>query len=51
MICPKTDNKIKEFYSISQASRETGITRTSINRVLKGGRKTSGGYKWEYVTD
>ncbi len=40
---------IKEFPSISEAERETGILNSSIVACLKGRYKTSGGYKWEYV--
>ncbi len=39
-------NTIKEYPSIIEASRETGISRTGIGRCLKGERKTAGGYKW-----
>lgn len=37
---------IKEFFSIKEANRETGIM--SIWLCLDGRIKTSGGYKWQY---
>jgi len=40
---------IKRWDCISDASRKLGIKTQSICRVCKGGRKTTGGYKWEYV--
>lgn len=42
-----TGNWIK-FSSGRQAARETGISATSINNVLKGISKTAGGFKWKY---
>ena len=41
---------INKFYSISEASRETGVTRTSIGECCRGERKQTGGYKWKYDT-
>lgn len=40
---------IKEYYSISQASRELSINLSSIVNCLKGRYKTSGGFKWKYL--
>lgn len=40
---------INVYDSIRDASRKTGINRHSINNVLGGKCKTSGGYKWEYA--
>lgn len=42
---------INEFSSTREAERETGILQSSISRVCTGGRgrKTAGGYRWEYV--
>lgn len=39
---------VARFKSITEASRATGIGRTSINNVLKGWSKTAGGYGWQY---
>lgn len=39
---------IKEFLSIIQASRETGILATSISNCLNGRSSSSGGYRWRY---
>lgn len=46
------DNKnksINTFNSISDASRKTGITITSISYVCNKKRKTAGGYVWHFV--
>jgi hypothetical protein len=41
--------KIKEYYSISEASRMLNIKNSGIVNCLKGRLKTSGGFKWEYL--
>ena len=40
---------IKEYKSISLASKETNISKSSISGVLRGKRKTSGGFVWKYL--
>lgn len=42
------NNFLKEFESLSQAERETGIETPHIHRVSKGNRLTAGGYIWKY---
>jgi hypothetical protein len=44
----KNNNFIKQYKSISEAGRETGIGFVAISNCLRGKTKTSGGYKWEY---
>lgn len=39
--------KIKEYNSITEAMRETGISN-HISCCLRGTRKTAGGFKWKY---
>ena len=39
----------KIFESTCEASRELGISQSSISLVCRGKRKTAGGYHWEYV--
>ena len=39
---------IKEYESIAIASRETNIKAPHICNVLKGIRKSAGGFQWEY---
>jgi len=41
---------IRQFYSISEASRQTNIGRTNISNSLanQSGIKTAGGYVWDY---
>lgn len=40
--------KLNEFISISEASRETGCHRSKIIAVANGDRKTTGGFVWEW---
>jgi group I intron endonuclease len=41
-------NIINEFFSATEAERQTGIKAGSICMCLKGKSKTSGGFIWEY---
>lgn len=47
--CDLDDNFIKEYQSVSEASRQTGITITSISYSANKKRKTGGGYLWHFV--
>lgn len=51
--CVQIDNGVflKEFDSITEASKETGIPRTSINSCVRGRRKSAGGFTWKYKED
>lgn len=40
-------NEINKFYSITEASRITGIQRQDIGQVCLGKNKTAGGYFWK----
>lgn len=44
-------NFVAEYGSISNAARETGITRININDVCRGKLhcKSAGGFRWEYL--
>jgi len=44
-------NLIKEWYSISQASKELGIGSNSITTCCKGEYKSAGGFIWKYKDD
>ena len=44
----KDNTVIKEYQSIIQASRETGILNTKISEVVRNKRKTAGGFCWKY---
>ena len=46
MIDPNTKNTIREFDSITDASKELGINASNISMVCKGQRKKAGGYIW-----
>jgi hypothetical protein len=39
----------KEYYSIREAERQTGILNTNISSCCKNKAKTAGGYHWKYV--
>lgn len=40
---------IKEYNSVTEASRELGIPKSNISYCLTGKRKTAGGYIWKYA--
>lgn len=42
-------NFVSEFVSVSQAARKTGLSKTTISRVCRGERESSGGYIWRYI--
>ena len=44
----KNNNVIREYKSIMDASRDTGILFVAISNCLRSKSKTSGGYKWDY---
>jgi group I intron endonuclease len=41
---------IKEYISIREADRLSGVKKSNIQHVLSGKNKTAGGYIWEYVS-
>lgn len=43
----KEGEKLKEFKSIMEASRQTGILNSSIKNCLSGRSQSAGGYKWK----
>lgn len=51
MIEPETKEIIETFKSISDATRQTGISSSNITSVCKGNRKRAGGYLWTYKKD
>lgn len=44
-----SDGSSVEYPSAVEASRATGINKTSISRVCKGAAKSAGGCRWEYA--
>lgn len=44
-------NFIKEYSTMTEASRETGVSVSKISAVCRGVRKTAGGFIWEFSTD
>lgn len=43
-----TGELVKEYSSITQASKETGTSKTGINNCLAGRSNSSGGFMWQY---
>ena len=50
-INPTTNQIIKIFNSIAEASRETGADSSTITKVYKGKLKTTKSYKWAYYEE
>lgn len=48
-IIPETGQIVKVYRSISEASRETGISVTHISDCANGKRNISKGFKWAFV--
>tara|TARA_R110000823_G_scaffold315505_2_gene447898 strand:- start:1608 stop:2258 length:651 start_codon:yes stop_codon:yes gene_type:complete len=45
-----TDGKLAaKFTSVSEASRNTGISKTCISRCCRGEREQTGGFLWKYA--
>lgn len=44
-------NFIKEYDTITQASKETGVGIARISDVARGNRKTAGGFIWSFSND
>lgn len=44
-----TGDEIHVYKSIGEASRETGVERSSISRCCSGERNKAGGYVWKYA--
>ncbi|MGJ8760841.1 MAG: GIY-YIG nuclease family protein [Polaribacter sp.] len=40
---------IAVFKSVAEASRTTGVNKTSIGKVCRGERKSGGGFLWRYI--
>ena len=52
VICYDTNgNKIKSYSSVTEASRDCGISDTAICNCCNGKTKTSNGYVWKYYHD
>lgn len=47
----KDNEFIREYNSISDAGRLSGIKKSNIQHVLSGSNKTAGGYIWKYVDE
>lgn len=46
-----SENLIKEFISIQEASDDLGINRSNIGSCCNGKRKVAGGFIWKYKND
>jgi len=51
MLNPDTGEEIRVFASLSDASRELGISIGNISAACKGKRRIAGGYGWSYKDD
>lgn len=47
----KDNTFVKEYVSMSDAGRTSGVKASNIQHVLAGRAKTAGGYVWKYVDD
>lgn len=47
---PVTHELIKIYVSCVEAAKAMGVSTTTISRCAHGGRKTSAGYEWRYVS-
>lgn len=43
-----SNNFLKEYESVAEASRMTGVSKTCISRCCRGERESSGGFIWKY---
>lgn len=50
MIDPITNEVIKTFYGVREAGRETGLHYPNIIHACGDESRTSGGYKWKYIS-
>ena len=48
---PKTNRVISEYYSITEASKTTGIDPSNISRCCRGACKSAGKFVWRYADD
>ena len=48
---PKTNRVISEYYSITEASKTTGIDPSNISRCCRGACKSAGKFVWRYGDD
>lgn len=49
--CSLTGEELKEYHSIAEAKRQTGVDGTHIANVAKGREKTAGGYTWKFISN
>lgn len=47
---PSTHELVKIYDSCTIAAADVGVSKENISRCAHGGRKTSGGYEWRYVS-
>ena len=46
--CSMDGTVLAKYNSVSEASRDNNLSKTSISRVCRGERESSGGYIWKY---
>lgn len=42
-------NTVAQYRGVKEAMKKTGVNRNSIREVIRGNRKTAGGYVWKYA--
>lgn len=47
----KEENLIREYISVNEAGRKTGVNFKNISSCCLGHRKTAGGYIWKFSND
>ena len=45
----KNGNFIKEYYSIAEGARQTGLTRKNVQACVSGYSKSAGGFVWKHA--
>lgn len=49
VICIQNGCIIAKYINISEASKQTGISRANISSCCNGKRKTAGNYEWRFI--
>lgn len=47
----KNNNIIKQYSSLMEAHRKTKLNKSHLSECCNGIRKTTGGFKWEYIVN
>ena len=50
-IDPNTNEIINTYFGTREAARQTGFDYSNISKCCRGKLKTTGGFKWVYLSD